>query len=376
MSSKTAPRPSAPKSELEPRAMAALAKSPANAALTAADKLRLYRDMVRIRRFEERCIQVYQKGKIGGFLHLYIGQEAVATGTVSLLGAHDHIITAYRDHGHALAVGMTMNECMAELMGKVTGCSKGKGGSMHFFAPDKKYWGGHGIVGGQVPLGTGIAFALKFKGLKGCCLTFMGDGAVNQGAVHEAYNLAALWNLPVVFIIENNQYSMGTSQARSSAGEPLAKRADGYDMAWDMCNGNVLYEVRQKTAEAIKRAHEESKPTLLEVFTYRYRGHSVSDPDDGSRSTYRSKDEIREYRESKDPITLFQKCLIEEGVLDTAAAEKIDEEARAEAEASVKFAEDSPFPPPESILEDIYWEEDNRGEKSTSQGRIRFQGLE
>ncbi len=356
--------------------MAALAKSPANAALTAADKLRLYRDMVRIRRFEERCIQVYQKGKIGGFLHLYIGQEAVATGTVSLLGAHDHIITAYRDHGHALAVGMTMNECMAELMGKVTGCSKGKGGSMHFFAPDKKYWGGHGIVGGQVPLGTGIAFALKFKGLKGCCLTFMGDGAVNQGAVHEAYNLAALWNLPVVFIIENNQYSMGTSQARSSAGEPLAKRADGYDMAWDMCNGNVLYEVRQKTAEAIKRAHEESKPTLLEVFTYRYRGHSVADPDDGSRSTYRSKDEIREYRESKDPITLFQKCLIEESVLDTAAAEKIDEEARAEAEASVKFAEDSPFPPPESILEDIYWEEDNRGEKSTSQGRIRFQGLE
>jgi pyruvate dehydrogenase E1 component alpha subunit len=156
---------------------------------------------------------------------------------------------------------MSMNECMAELEGKVTGCSKGKGGSMHFFAPDKRYWGGHGIVGGQIPLGTGLAFALKFKGLKGCCLAFMGDGAVNQGAVHEAYNLAALWNLPIVFIIENNKYSMGTSQARSSAGEPLAKRAEGYDMAWDMCNGNVLYEVREKAAIAIKRAHEESKPS-------------------------------------------------------------------------------------------------------------------
>jgi len=348
--------------------MAALAKAPANAMLTAADKVRLYREMVRIRRFEERCKQVYDKGKIAGFLHLYIGQEAVAVGTVSLLGKNDHIITAYRDHGHALAVGMSMNECMAELLGKVTGCSKGKGGSMHYFAPDKKYWGGHGIVGGQVPLGTGIAYALKYQGLKGCCLTFMGDGAVNQGAVHEAYNLAALWNLPVVFIIENNQYSMGTSQARSSAGEPLAKRAEGYDMAWAQCNGNILYEVRQATAAAMKRAHEESKPTLLEIFTYRYRGHSVSDPDD----TYRSKEEIREYRESRDPIMLFQKCLQAEKVLDEAAIMKIDEEAMAEAEASAVFADASPFPPPEAIMQDIYWEEDNRSEKSKSQGRMFF----
>lgn len=367
MSSKTATR-AALKPELEPKAMAALAKQPANAALTAKDKLRLYRDMVRVRRFEERCIQVYQKGKIGGFLHLYIGQEAVAMGTISLLGKNDHIITAYRDHGHALAVGMSMNECMAELLGKVTGCSKGKGGSMHYFAPDKNYWGGHGIVGGQIPLGTGIAYALKFKGLKGCCLTYMGDGAVNQGAVHEAYNLAALWNLPVVFIIENNQYSMGTSQARSSAGEPLAKRADGYDMAWDMCNGNILYEVRQKTAEAIKRAHEESKPTLLEIFTYRYRGHSVSDPD----VTYRSKEEIREYSENRDPIMLYKKCLQFENVLDDATSDKIDEEARAEAEAAYKFAEESPFPKPEAITQDIYFEEDNRTDKTPSQGRMFF----
>ncbi len=348
--------------------MAALAKAPANASLTVADKVRLYREMVRIRRFEERSLKVYSEGKIGGFLHLYIGQEAVAVGTISLLGKNDHIITAYRDHGHALAVGMSMNECMAELQGKVTGCSKGKGGSMHFFAPDKKYWGGHGIVGGQVPLGTGIAYALKYQGLKGCCLTFMGDGAVNQGAVHEAYNLAALWNLPVVFIIENNQYSMGTSQARSSAGEPLAKRAEGYDMEWRQCNGNVLYEVRETTAAAIKRAHEESKPTLLEIFTYRYRGHSVSDPD----NTYRSKDEIREYRESKDPITLFQKCLQFEKVLDDAAIAKIDEEAMIEAEASAKFADASPFPQPEAIMQDIYWEEDNRSEKTKLQGRMFF----
>jgi pyruvate dehydrogenase E1 component alpha subunit len=359
--------------ELEPRAMAALAKSPANAGLTAEAKLKIYRDMVRIRRFEEQCLPVYsQQRKIGGFLHLYIGQEAVAVGAVSLLGEHDHIITAYRDHGHALAVGMGMNECMAELCGKYTGCSKGKGGSMHYFAPDKKYWGGHGIVGGQVPLGTGLAYALKYQGLKGCCLTFMGDGAVNQGAVHEAYNLAALWDLPVVFIIENNKYSMGTSQARSSAGEPLAKRAEGYDMAWDMCNGNILYEVRQKVAEAIKRAHEESKPTLLEIFTYRYRGHSVADPD----VTYRDKQEIKDYRENKDPISLLEKTLRFENVLTDGAVEKIDEEARAEAAASLKFSDASPFPPPESILQDVYWEEDNRTAKTNSQGRIVFQGLE
>lgn len=265
-----------------------------------------------------------------------------------------------------------MEECMAELYGKATGCSKGKGGSMHFFAPDKNYWGGHGIVGGQIPLGTGLAYALKYKGLKGCCLAFMGDGAVNQGAVHEAYNLAALWDLPVVFIIENNKYSMGTSQARSSAGEPLAKRAEGYDMAWDLCNGNILYEVRQKTWEAMERAHNESKPTVLEIFTYRYRGHSMSDPD----NSYRRKDEIAEYKENKDPITLLEKTLRFEGVLTDGAAEKIDEEARAEADESAKFAEDSPFPPPESILQDVYWEEDNRGPKTNSGGRMVFQGLE
>ncbi len=176
----------------------ALAKEHVNALLTDEDKLRLFTDMTRIRRFEERSLRAYQQGNIGGFLHLYEGQEAIAVGTISLLGTDDHVITAYRDHGHALAVGMSMNECMAELFGRHTGCSKGKGGSMHYFAPDKNFWGGHGIVGGQIPLGTGLAFALKYQGKKGCCLAFMGDGAVNQGAVHEAYNLASLWDLPVI----------------------------------------------------------------------------------------------------------------------------------------------------------------------------------
>ena len=194
-------------------------------------RIDLFRTMMRIRRFEERSLRAYQAKKIGGFLHLYIGQEAVAVGCCSLMGKNDHVITAYRDHGHAIAVGMGVNELMAELYGKATGCSKGKGGSMHYFAPDRNFWGGHGIVGGQIPLGTGLAYALKYKGLKGAAMAFMGDGAVNQGAVHEAYNLAALWQLPVVFVIENNGYSMGTSQERSSAGD-LAKRAEGYNMAW------------------------------------------------------------------------------------------------------------------------------------------------
>ena len=253
------------------------AKSPVNIDLAPDKKLKLYTDMVRIRMFEDRSLRSYQQGRIGGFLHLYNGQEAVAVGTCSLLGEHDHVITAYRDHGHAIAVGMPLGELMAELQGKFTGCSKGKGGSMHFFSPSKHFWGGHGIVGGQTPLGLGIAYALKYKGLKGCCLCYMGDGATNQGAVHESLNLAALWDVPVVFVIENNQYSMGTSQKRSSAGETLARRADGYDMDWAVINGNSMYEVRARTWEAMHRARERQRPTLLEMRTYRYRGHSVAD---------------------------------------------------------------------------------------------------
>lgn len=317
--------------------------------------------MVRIRVFEQSALQSYQKGKMGGFLHLYIGQESTAIGTVSLMGEHDHIITAYRDHGHALAVGMNMNECMAELYGKYTGCSKGKGGSMHFFAPDKNYWGGHGIVGGQTPLGIGLAYGVKYQGLKGCCLCYLGDGAINQGAFHEALNLAALFELPTIFIIENNGYSMGTSQIRSSSHPQagLAARAEGYNMAWDIIDGSSLYAVRAGTQKAIDRAHNESKPTLLEIQTYRYYGHSIAD---ANHQKYRSKEEIESYKKNHDPINLFQDVLIKEGNLTEETAKEINKAAKEEAKASVEFAEASPYPPAEEIFTDVYWEVDNKTE--------------
>jgi len=346
--------------------------APANAALSAEQKIGLLRTMIRIRRFEERSLRAYQAKNsqggtnIGGFLHLYIGQEAVAVGCCSLMGPDDHVITAYRDHGHAIAVGMDMNPLMAELFGKTTGCSKGKGGSMHFFDPARHYWGGHGIVGGQIPLGTGLAYAIKYQGKQGAAMAFMGDGAVNQGAVHESYNLAALWDLPVIFVIENNGYSMGTSQARSSAGE-LARRAEGYGMAWGACDGHDLYEVRATMDRFLKIAREQSKPAVVEIRTYRYRGHSVSDPD----NTYRRKDEIEEYRRTKDPIQVFQAALIAEGVLDAAAAEKIDEAARAEAETAAAFADASPYPTVEDIQKDVYWEADHPAERKSG-GRLFF----
>jgi len=363
-------KPSSTIEKIEPSPVvpdSAASRAAINARLTTPERLELYRMMVRIRRFEERCLRAYQQGRIGGFLHLYIGQEAVAVGCCSVMQKEDHVITAYRDHGHAIAVGMNLNELMAELYGKATGCSKGKGGSMHFFDPSRNYWGGHGIVGGQVPLGTGIAYALKYRGVKGACLTFLGDGAVNQGAVHEAYNLAALWSLPVVFVIENNGYSMGTSQRRSSAGSGLAKRAEGYGMAWDVCNGHDCYEVREKADRMLQLAREKSQPGILEVMTYRYRGHSVADPD----STYRTKEEIENYRHTKDPLTLFQDTLVAEGVLTEEIVKEIDTAARAEAERAALFAEESPFPAPEDILKDVYWEEDNPEHKQ-SQGRIFF----
>ena len=262
---------------------------------------------------------------------------------------------------------MDMKPLMAELYGKATGCSKGKGGSMHFFDPSRNFWGGHGIVGGQIPLGTGIAYALKYQGVKGACLAFMGDGAVNQGAVHESYNLAALWQLPVVFVIENNGYSMGTSQARSSAGELAgAPRPTAWTGA--ICDGHDLYEVRAGIDRFLEQAREESKPShrrdpdLPLPRPFRLRS--------GQRPTA-AKAEIEEYRRTKDPIQVFQNLLLAEGVLDEAAAAQIDAEARAEAETAADFAEASPFPAVEDITKDVYWEEDNPAEKK-SQGRIFF----
>jgi pyruvate dehydrogenase E1 component alpha subunit len=349
-------------------ACGASAQAPVNANLPKEAKIELYRKMVRIRRFEERSLRSYQAKKIGGFLHLYIGQEAVAVGCCSLMGANDHVITAYRDHGHAMAVGMDTKPLMAELYGKVTGCSKGKGGSMHYFAPSLNYWGGHGIVGGQIPLGAGLAYALKYKGLKGAAMAFMGDGAVNQGAVHEAYNLAALWNLPVIFVVENNGYSMGTSQDRSSAGPGLAQRAEAYGMNWGTCFGHDVYEVRATMDKFLTLAREQCKPAVVEIDTYRYRGHSVADPD----NTYRTKEQIEEYRRTKDPIQVFQNILMKDGILTDALVEQIDTEAKAEANLAADFAEASPFPTPDDIQKDVYWESDNPDQRA-SKGRLFFE---
>ncbi len=337
------------------------AEAEINRSFSDEQKVETFRTMARIRRFEQISLKHYNAGKMGGFLHLYIGQESVAVGTISLCGDHDHIITAYRDHGHALAVGMGMNECMAELFGKSTGCSKGKGGSMHYFAPDKNFWGGHGIVGGQTPLGLGLAYGLKYKDLKGCSLTFLGDGAINQGAFHESLNLAGLFDLPAIFIIENNGYSMGTSQKRSSVYPPggLAQRAEAYGIDWASCMGENVYEVRAVTWEAMRRAHEESRPTVLEINTYRYYGHSVAD---ANAKKYRSKEEVEKYQREHDPVQIWREILIAEGVLSEEKANKIDQEAKDEANAAAKFAEESPYPTVDDIMTDVYEEVDSGSE--------------
>ncbi len=348
---------------------AGFAAEPVNAALTTEQKLGFLRDMLRIRRFEQASLKLYQQGKMGGFLHLYIGQESVAVGTCSLLGPDDHCITAYRDHGHAIVVGMSMDECMAELLGKATGCSKGKGGSMHFFAPDKNFWGGHGIVAGQTPIGLGLAYALKYRGIKGCCLSYLGDGAINQGVFHESLNMAALWQIPVVYIIENNGYSMGTSLARSSSVKScLAERGEGYNIDWDIVNGENLYEVRAKTDAAMVRARQECKPAILEINTYRYYGHSVAD---ANAKKYRKAEEIEFYKQNHDPIRLWERQLKEEGVADDDTIAAIDTEARQEAARAIKFAEDSPFPELEEIFSDVYYEVD-MGTEAGRTGRHFF----
>ena len=335
--------------------------APINAKLSKDEKTGFLREMLRIRRFEQQALKQYNGGKMGGFMHLYIGQESIAIGACSLMGDHDHVITAYRCHGHALAVGMSMNECMAELYGKATGCSKGKGGSMHFFAPDKNYWGGHGIVGGQTPLGLGLAYGLKYKGLKGAALCFLGDGAVNQGCFYESLNMASLFNLPVIYIIENNKYSMGTSLERSSVVKTcLAERGAAFSIEWAQANGEDLYEVRAATQQAIERAHNESRPTILEFDTYRYYGHSVADSK--HKGGYRPEEEIEKYKREHDPIQLYKRRLIEEGVITEEQFEAISAAAKEEAEASAQFAEESPLPTDASIFEDVYFEVDRQTE--------------
>ena len=282
--------------------------------------------------------------------------------TLSLCGEHDHNITAYRCHAHALASGMSMDECMAEMFGKQTGCSKGKGGSMHFFAPDKNFWGGHGIVAGQTPLGLGLAYGLKYLEREGCCLCFLGDGAVNQGAFHESLNIASLFGIPVVYVIENNGYSMGTSQERSSAFNGcLAQRAEAYAIEWDVVDGSDIYEVRAKANIAMERARKEHKPTVLEIDTYRYYGHSVAD---ANHKVYRTPEDIQAYKDNHDPINVFRNKLLEEGVLNEELINKINAAAKEETAAAVKFAEDSPAPTIADISTDVYWETDNDTEAS------------
>jgi pyruvate dehydrogenase E1 component alpha subunit len=316
--------------------------------LNAEQLIGLYRQMLLIRRFEEKSAEIYVAGKIGGFCHLYIGQEAVAVGTISAIRKDDYVFASYREHGHALAKGMSARSVMAELMGKATGCSKGKGGSMHMFDKDLGFLGGHAIVGGQIPLATGAAFASMYQGSDQVTLCFFGEAAVNQGAFHESLNMAQLWKLPCIYICENNQYGMGTSIARGMSLRDVAQKGCAYEMVSEFVDGMDVLAVREATIRAVDRARKESLPTLLEVRTYRFMGHSMSDP-----GNYRTRAEIEKYQE-RDPIKLLSASLLEEKVLDEKKLEEIDNEVREEVEDSFRFADESPLPDPKELYTDVY----------------------
>ena len=316
--------------------------------LGADELIELYRQMLLIRRFEEKSAEAYVAGKIGGFCHLYIGQEAVGVGAISAIRQDDYVLASYREHGLALAKGMTARSIMAELFGKATGCSKGKGGSMHMFDKGLGFLGGHAIVGGQIPLATGTAFASKYRGKDQVTLCFFGEAAVNQGAFHESLNMAQLWKLPCIYICENNQYGMGTSLARAMSLSDIAQKACAYEIASEFVDGMDVLAVREATQRAVERARKDYLPTLLEVRTYRFMGHSMSDP-----GNYRTRAEIEKYQE-RDPIKLFSASLLEEKIIDDKALEEIDRKVREEVEDSLKFAEESPLPDPEELYTDVY----------------------
>jgi len=316
--------------------------------MTRDEALAQHRAMLLIRRFEERCAQIYVEGKIGGFLHLYIGQEAVAVGAMSLLRADDYFVTSYRDHGYALARGTDPRPLMAELFGKIGGISRGKGGSMHFYDVPSGNFGGDGIVGGHLPVAAGMGYAIRLRGTEQVALCFFGDGAVNEGAFHEALNVSALWGLPVVYVIENNRYGMGTSLDRASSVKDLYQRGSAYGIPRREVDGMDLLTVREALAEAIDRARKEKQPTLLEVETYRYRGHSMSDP-----GKYRTKEEVEEMM-LHDPILRFAKVLKERHKVEEADLEAMDKDVLAQVAESVRFAEQSPWPAPETLYEDVY----------------------
>jgi pyruvate dehydrogenase E1 component alpha subunit len=321
-------------------------------AITKETYLDWYEQMLLMRRFEEKSGQLYGQQKIRGFCHLYIGQEAVLAGAMSVLGPGDSMITAYRDHAHALARGMSANEIMAELYGKVTGCSKGKGGSMHMFSKEKKFFGGHGIVGGQIPLGAGVAFAEKYLGTTNVNVCYMGDGAVRQGALNETFNMAMLWKLPVIFVCENNGYAMGTSVQRTTNMVDIYKIGLGFDMPCAPVDGMDPVAVHNAMDEAVQRARRGEGPTFLEMRTYRYKGHSMSDP-----AKYRTKEELEAYK-AKDPIGVVKAAIVENNYADEAWFDSIDVKVKAIVEESVKFAEESAWPEPSELYDDVYVQQD------------------
>ncbi|MEO7823269.1 MAG: pyruvate dehydrogenase (acetyl-transferring) E1 component subunit alpha [Gemmatimonadaceae bacterium] len=316
---------------------------------TPEERRALLKSMLLQRRFEERCAEAYALGKIGGFCHLYIGQEAISTGTMSMIRPDDYVITAYRDHAQALARGVSPRAIMAELFGRDTGTSGGKGGSMHIFDKETNFLGGHGIVGGHVPVAAGVGFAIKYRRGNQLCVCFFGEAAVNIGAFHEALNLASLWDLPVIFIIENNRYGMGTAISRSTANEDVVVRAQGYRMVGESVDGQDVFAVRDAISRAAERARKEKRPTLLEMRTYRFMGHSMSDAVSG---TYRTKDELEENMK-RDPIIVLHNMMHEAGELTEGDLRKIDDEAKAIAQDSWDFADASPEPPPEKLYTDV-----------------------
>jgi len=312
--------------------------------------LEWYRQMVLIRRFEQRCAELYQQGKIGGFLHLYIGQEAVAVGSLAARQVGDHVITAYRDHGHAIAVGSDVKKLMAELLGKSTGISKGKGGSMHLADASHNYWGGYGVVGGHLTLAAGIALAEQYRGTDNAVLCYFGDGATNIGYFHEALNLVGVWNLPVLWIVENNQYGMGTIVERASSVSKMIDKASAYGLKGEQVNGMDAVAIYDATSAALKRIREGDGPQFLEMLTYRYEGHSMGDP-----LRYRTKDEVEKWKED-DPIGILERRIIEEDEARDKELEEIDAAVEEKIEEAVHFAEESPLPAPEDLFSDIYVE--------------------
>ena len=304
--------------------------------------------MVLGRRFEEKCAEVYRMGKIGGFCHLYIGQEAIAVGAMMALDSKDMVITSYRDHVQAMVKGLSPDSVMAELYGKEGGCVKGKGGSMHMFSKEHEFYGGHGIVGGQIGVGTGMAYAAKYKNTGQVTLCFFGEAAVNQGIFHESLNMAQLWKLPIVYICENNQYGMGTSQERAMSTRNIAKKAEAFEMANEFVDGMDYMAAREAAQRAIERARKKSEPTLLEIRAYRFMGHSMSDP-----GNYRTREEIAKYQE-RDPIILFKDSLQESGVLSEKDFEKIEKEAAEATANAIKFADESPLPDESELLTHVF----------------------